>query len=164
MNLTLYELTDAYRVALSELSEVATEEEVALAIAPLEGAIAQKGQNIVAFCLNLQAEAEMVMQVAEKLKARAQSATRKVESLKAYLFANMKAVGISEIKANDGTFRAKIVKKPLAVEITGPLPPEYERVIPEQRVPDKNKIRDELKAGVLLAGARLVQGERLKIE
>ena len=76
----------------------------------------------------------------------------------------MKVLGISEIRANDGTFKAKIVKNPPAVEVLGPLPAEYEKVIPEQRVPDKNKLREDLKAGVIIDGARLVQGERLKIE
>ena len=164
MNLALYELTDAYRLALQELPEDATEEQVSLALAPLKGQIASKGQNIAAFVLNLEAEAEAIDGAAKKLKARAESITRRQEGLRHYLYANMKALGITEIKANDGTFKAKIVKNPPAVEITGAIPAEYEKVIPEQRVPDKNKIKDDLKAGVIIDGARLVQGERLKIE
>ena len=164
MNLTLYALTDAYRLALQELPEDATSEQVGLALAPIEGQIAIKGQNIAAFVLNLEAEAEAIEGAAKKLKARADSINRKADGLRGYLFANMQAMGISEIKANDGTFKAKIVKNPPAVEITGPIPAEYEKVIPEQRVPDKVKIKDELKAGVIIDGARLVQGERLKIE
>ena len=164
MNLTLYELADQYRLALSELPEDATQEQIHAALAPLEGAIALKGQNIVAYCLNLEAESDAVMAASQKLKSRADSAKRRVEGLKSYLFANMKAMGISEIKAKDGTFKAKIVKNPPAVEIDGTIPPEYEKVIPEQRVPDKNKIKDDLKAGVIIDGVRLVQGERLKIE
>jgi len=164
MNLALYQLTDAYRLALQELPEDATEEQVSLALASLEGQIAVKGQNIAAFVLNLEAEAEAIEGAAKKLTARAALLNRKKEGLRHYLFANMKALGISEIKANDGTFRAKIVKNPPAVEITGPIPAAYEKVIPEQRVPDKVKLRDELKAGVIIEGATLVQGERLKIE
>lgn len=164
MNLTLYQLTDAYRLALQELAEDATPEQVHLALAPLEGQIAVKGQNIAAFCLNLEAEAEAIENAARKLKARADSIKRKQEGLRHYLMVNMQALGISEIKANDGTFRAKIVKNPPAVEITGQVPAEYERVIPEKREPDKNKIKDDLKAGVIIEGAHLVQSERLKIE
>ena len=164
MNLTLYSLADQYRTVLASLPEEATEDEVRAALAPLEGHIAHKGQNIVAYCLNLNAEADAIERAAAKLKSRADSIKRRQESLKAYLFHNMKALAITEIKANDGTFRAKIVKNPPAVEITGPIPSEYEKVIPEQRVPDKNKLRDDLKEGVLIEGARLVQGERLKIE
>lgn len=164
MNLALYELADQYRRALSELPEDATEEQVAIALQPIEGAIAAKGQNIVAFVLNLEAEAVAIERAAQKLKFRADSLSRRSDSLTSYLYRNMKALGISEIKANDGTFKAKIVKNPPAVEIFGPIPAEYEKVIPEQRVPDKNKIKDELKAGVIIEGARLVQGERLKIE
>lgn len=146
------------------VDEDATPEQIAESLAPLEGQIAIKGQNIAAFVLNLEAEAEAIERAAAKLKARAASLTRKQEGLRHYLMANMQAMGISEIRANDGTFRAKIVKNPPAVEVFGELPAEYEKVIPEQRVPDKVKIRDELKAGVIIEGARLVQGERLKIE
>ncbi len=165
MNLTLFNLVDAYRIALSGIPDDATDEQVAEALSGLTGAITVKGQNIAAYCLNLEAEAEAVESAAKKLKARAESSRRRVESLRAYLLSGMKATGISEIKALDGTFRAKIVKNPHSVEITGlVVPPEYERVIPEKREPDKGKIKDDLKAGVILDFARLVQGERLKIE
>jgi len=164
MNLTLYELTDSYRAAFLALPEDVTQEQIEQALVLIKDQITVKGQNIAAFVLNLEAEAEAIERVAEKLKGRAAVLRHKKEGLRAYLHANMKLLGISEIKANDGTFKAKIVKNPPAVEITGSLPPEFERIIPEQRVPDKDKIRAELKAGVLLSGARLVQGERLKIE
>lgn len=164
MNLALFQLADQYRIALSELPEDATEEQIAATLAPLEGAIALKGQNIAAYCLNLDAEADAVEAAGKKLVSRAASARRRVESLKSYLFANMKALGITEIKANDSTFKAKIVKNPPSVEITGAVPAEYERVIPERREPDKAKIKDDLKAGVIIEGAKLVQGERLKVE
>lgn len=164
MNLALYQLADQYRVVLSELTEDSSDEQIQLALAALEGQIAVKGQNISAFILNLGAEAEAIDNAADKLKARAAVLKHKQERLRAYLYSNMKNLGISEIKANDGTFKAKIVRNPPSVEIIGSIPPEYEKVIPEQRIPDKKKLGDELKAGVLIAGARLIQGERLKIE
>lgn len=164
MNLTLYALTNEYRAALSELPEDATAEQIAAALAPLEGAIALKGQNVAAFCLNMEAEADAISGAAKKLKARADAAQKKADNLRRYLYENMRALGITEIKANDGTFKAKIVKNPPAVEISGPVPAEYERVIPEQREPDKAKIKDDLKAGVIIENCKLVQGERLKIE
>lgn len=164
MNLALYELADAYRAALDALPEDATHEQVELALAPLKDQIALKGQNIAAFCLNLKAEAKAVKDAAERLEARAAVIARKEARLREYLHANMAALGITEIRANDGTFRAKIVKNPPAVEILGAIPPEYERVIPEKREPDKAKLREDLKHGVIIDGARLVQGERLVIE
>src|SRR3990167_5244938 len=150
MNLTLFQLADQYRVVLSELSEDATEEQMNQALAQLEGQITVKGQNISAFCLNLRAEADAIKQAAYKLMERANTIERKEENLRSYLYVNMKSLGIFEIKANDGTFKAKIVKNPPAVEITGPIPSEYERVIPERREPDKARIKEELKAGVII--------------
>ncbi len=164
MNLSLYQLTDQYRLALSEIPEDATEGQVWQIVAELEGAITVKAQNVAAYCLNLEAEAEAIDAAASKLKARAATARRRTEGLRSYLLTNMQAVGISEIKATDGTFKAKIVKNPPAVEILGVIPAEYERVIPERREPDKAKIKDDLKAGVIIEGAKLVQGVRLKIE
>jgi hypothetical protein len=164
MNLSLYALTDQYRAALSELPDDADAEQVHQSLAALEGAITVKGQNIAAFVLNLEAEAEAIAAAAKKLKARADSTQRKADSLRGYLYTNMKVLDITEIRANDGTFKAKIVKNPPAVEITGPVPAEYERVIPEKREPDRAKLKEDLKEGVIIEGAHLVQGERLKIE
>jgi hypothetical protein len=164
MNLTLYQLADQYLAAISAIPDDATDEQVHLALAGLQGEITVKCQNVAAYCLNIEAEADAVDGAAKKLKARADTARRRAEGLRAYLFQNMKAVGVSEIKATDGTFKAKIVKNPPAVEILGPVPAEYERVIPERREPDKAKLKDDLKAGVIIDGARLVQGERLKLD
>ena len=164
MNLALFQLADAYLVVLSQIPDDADDEQVSQAINVLAGAITHKGQNITAFCLNLIAEADAIEGAAKKLLARAATIQRKQERLREYLFVNMKATGITEIKANDGTFRAKIVKNPPSVHIAGPVPSEYERVIPEKREPDKVKIKDELKAGVIIENCLLVQNERLKLE
>ena len=164
MNLSLYQLTDQYRLALSAIPDNASEEEVHRILDKFDAPITVKVQNTTAYCLNLAAEADAIERVVSKLQGRAAKLKRKEEWYRKYLYVNMKALSITEIKANDGTFKAKIVKNPPKLNITGPVPAEYERVIPEQREPDKVKIKDDLKLGVIIENCALVQGDRLKLE
>src|SRR3990167_4670918 len=120
MNLTLYQLADQYLSAISAIPEDATDEQVHQALEVLQGEITVKCQNVAAYTLNLEAEADAIEGASKKLKARADADKRRAERLREYLFQNMKAVGVTEIKANDGTFKAKIVKNPPSVEILGP--------------------------------------------
>lgn len=74
------------------------------------------------------------------------------------------AVNSSE-KAEAGTFRLAFQKNPPSVFIARPedVPPEYWRIIPETREPDKRKMLDDLKAGREIPGALLAQGTSLRI-
>lgn len=167
MNLKLYELADQYQRALAELPEVGLDEQtIADTLEGLEGAVTVKAQNVAAYCLNLDAEADAVEAAGKKLIERARAIRARHEGLRAYLYANMKRCGITEIRANDGTFKAAIRQNPEAVDIVAPeaIPESMQRVIPERREPDKAAIKEALKAGIDVPGARLVRGERLEIK
>ena len=100
------------------------------------------------------------------MSERAKALEARSKSLRGYLYANMKRSGISEIKANDGSFTAKIKANPPAVEIAPDviLPSEFTRLIPARTEPDKTKLKDALKEGRAIDGVRLVQGDRLEIK
>lgn len=167
MNLKLYELANDYQRALVELPESGLDEQtIADTLEGLEGALTIKAQNVAAYCLNLEAEAEAVKAVGKRVTERAAALEARAQSLRGYLYANMKRSGISEIKANDGSFTARIKNNPPAVEIAPDviLPIEFTRLIPAKVEPDKTKLKDALKAGREIDGVRLVQGDRLEIK
>ena len=127
-----------------------------------------KAANVCAFILNRDAEIVAIEQHEAKVAARKAVLVGQQEKLRAYLAANMKRTGITEIAANDGTFRAKLyIERDASVEIydekqipaqfmTTPKPPEPK--------PSKAEIGKALKAGQEIAGARIVRKDRLEIK
>lgn len=89
------------------------------------------------------------------------------DGLRAYLKDNMERAGIEKIECP--LFRLTIKKNPPSVELldTSALPAEFWRT-PEPKppvaAPDKTAIKTALAAGVVVPGARLVQGTRLEVK
>jgi len=167
MNLSLYALADEYARALAQLPETGLDDQtIADTLEGLQGAVEVKAQNVAAYCLNVEAEAEAIENAAKRLQERANALTKRTAHLRAYLMYNMKRAGITEIKAIDGTFGAKIRQNPDAVEIVDALsiPDAFYRIIPEKREPDKSAIKAALKGGNDVPGCRLTRGERLELK
>lgn len=167
MSLSLYVLADEYRQAMERLPEMGLDDQtIADTLEGLSGNLIAKGQNVAAYILNVEAEAEACADAAKKLMARAAASRARMQHLREYLYANMERTGIHEIKALDGTFTAKIKKNPPAVEINNPdaLPAIYLRTIPEKTEPDKAAIAKALKAGEKVPGAELIHRTHLEIK
>jgi hypothetical protein len=165
MNLSLYALTEEFKTAMSRLEESGFDDQtVADTLEGLKYPLEVKAQNVAAYALNLEAEADAIAQVETRISERRKSIQAKAVKMREYLKANMDRVGITEIKANDGSFCAKIKKNPPSVVI------ESEIRLPKQFVksevitkPDKTAIKKALQAGENVPGARLEQGTRLDI-
>ena len=167
MNLSLYTLASEYAAALAQLPEAGLDEQtISDTLEGLQGAVEVKAQNVAAYCLNVDAEADAIDTAIAKLSERRDTLKKRTASLRNYLLFNMKRSGITEIKALDGTFSAKIKQNPAAVEIVDAvsIPADYQRVVPEKREPDKTKIKADLKAGKDVPGCRLTHGERLELK
>ncbi len=106
--LKLYEISDQYLSALDALPESGLDAEtIADTMEGLDGQLVIKSQAVCAYVLNLEAEADAVETAAKRMADRAKSLRSRVDSLRGYLHQNMVRTGITEIKANDGTFRAR---------------------------------------------------------
>lgn len=166
MNLKLYEISENYVKALTELSESGLDAAtIADTLEGLEGELIAKGQNVCAYMLNCEAEANAIDEAAKKLAARAKTIRAQGDGLRDYLKFHMEKSGITEIKANDGTFKATIRKNPASVEITDAdhIPDKYITVIPESRSPDKAEIKKAIQAGEVIPGAMLIT-DRTRLE
>ena len=167
MNLRLFQIADQYLSALETLTpEQFDEQTIADTLEGLKGDLTVKAQNVAAYCLNLEAESHAIESVAASLAGKAKAVQNRSESLKSYLKAQMLRTGITEIKANDGSFSVKIRNNPASVEILEPgqIACEYHRIIPEKWEPDKVALKKALQEGKEVAGARLVQTTRLELK
>ena len=126
-----------------------------------------KGQSVVAYMLNVEAEIEARKQHVENQQVQIKAAEGRVRGLKAYLQFNMARTGINEIKANDGTFKARLLReRDTSVDVfdENQLPDVYLRETPARYEPDKKLIAQAINDGHNVPGARVVKRDRLEIK
>lgn len=131
--------------------------------------LADKQMAVVAYIKNSELTEGMLDTAIKELSAKKKAITARNASLKAYLSANMKEHGITSIKANDGTFEAKLyVDRDESVVILDGLdgysfPPELCNA-PKPPEPSKTLIKAAINAGQAVAGAVIVRNDRLTIK
>lgn len=119
------------------------------------GQFETKAQSVIAYHLNQLATINLLDEHIKSMQDKKKVMQKQAEKLKDYLHKNMESVGIKEIKSDDGTFTAKIVKNPPSVDVydESMLPDEYCRL---KREADKTAIKSALQNGVEIQGAKLV--------
>lgn len=166
--LSLYKVADDLGALLESGIDPETGEmsaELGAALAKFEG----KAEAVTAFILNADATADAVRAAAKKLLDRAEAMERRADRLRHYLAFNMKRTGTTSIKAQDGSFEARLhLERDASVVILDErqLPAEFLRT-PEPKpvvpVPDKKRIAQAIKDGAEVPGAKIVRHDRLVI-
>ena len=155
MGITLHELTDiGLKIkALMDASE--TPEDWRESLDAIEGDVRDKLIGCGHVYADLVAEINVYETEAVRLRNKADSLTRRAESLREYAEANAQAMNIEEVK--EGTLHGKWRKLPAIVEIADldKIPGEYLRHIPESYAPDKVLLKGLLAAGRDIPGAHL---------
>jgi len=174
--MTLYEITDEIKTledmienALTDpegnLKDLAEEDKTALLalVDETQGKFADKAERICRYMANVKAQAEACKAEEERLAKRRKASERKTDALKWILETSMIRAGME--KAEAGTFKLAIQKNPPSVFIArlDDVPPEYWRIIPETREPDKRKMLEDLKAGEKIPGVLLAQTSGLRV-
>lgn len=155
---TLLNSEDAFDPETGELSEALIE---ALALTK------DKGASVCAYILNQDAVIAAIEAHEAKVAKRKEAIVKKQMRLREYLAESMKRTGITEIKAADGTFSAKLlIDRDSAVEIFDEkqIPFKYMSTpkTPEPK-PSKSEIAKAIKAGAEVPGARIVKRDRLEL-
>lgn len=165
MGMSLYHMTEQYQRALAELADADLPEEVvADTLEALEGELVQKGQAVAAFALNLGAEVEAIKAVEKRIGDRRKALERHVERMRKYLRTNMEKAGITEIKAIDGSFTAKLAKgRPSVVVDDEALIADDSEFVRWRREINKTAIAEALKAGEQVPGAHLETRPSLRL-
>lgn len=166
MNTSLYEIASEYQSMVNRLMDLNLDEQtIADTIEAESGALETKAINVAMFIRNLESSAEQIKLAEKAMAERRKQLENKADSVKQYLFDNMKRTGITKI---DSPYFALTIKKnpaKLIIDDAGAIPAEL-YVYPETPAPypDNAKIKDMLKAGEVVNGARLQQDERLDIK
>jgi len=163
---TLYEIAAEYRTATDKLADLDLDAQtIADTLEGLSGDLETKAQNVAFFVRNLEATAAAIKQAEADMAARRKAMENRADGLKRYIFESMTVAGIEKIECPH--FRLAIKNNPAAVEIFEPglVPASFMRTPePPPPAPDKTAIKEALKAGQDVPGARLTSGQRLEIK
>jgi len=164
----LYEISTQYLATAQQLAELDIDEQTLSDTLEAEAwPVEEKVRAVSAVILNLQAEADMVKGTADRIAKRAKALQSRADALHDYLLINMQRTGITEIKALDGTFKAKLYPErdvSVVIDDLDKLPADYLREIPARYEPDKALIKKALNDGHDVQGAHLVKNDRLEIK
>jgi len=163
MSLRLYEIADQYQFLLQDLydEETGVVNETALAkLEALNEPFETKCINVTRVFKQIDAEREAIEKERKAMAAREKALQNQVNGLKNYLLSNMDRCMINEIKCPQ--FVIKLQNNPPSVDPYDKslIPDEYKKISIEY---DIQKIKDDLKNGVDIPGARLVQGKSIRI-
>ena len=165
MTMKLYQLADEYQQALEVLDDPELPEEaVRDTLEALQGGLVQKGQAVAAFALNLAAEIEALKAHEKRVAGKRKTLEAREEWLRGYLKSNMERCSITEIKAVDGTFTAKLGRgRPSVVIDDEKLIPDDSEFVRWTRSVDKTAIAAAIKAGQEVPGAHVETRPTLRI-
>lgn len=165
-NLALYQIADQFLIKLNELenSEL-TDEEYQLALDQLQGEVMDKSHAVAMYIKNLQALSDARKNAEKEMYESRKKLDGAIERLKAYQVQAMLRTGIK--KMDFAEFSISVRTNPPSVEILNmdAIPDEYFD-IPPMPAPllNKSRLKDDMKEGVIIEGARLTQSTRLEIK
>ena len=164
--LTLYTIADQYLQDIQKLQNMDLDEQTfADTLESLSGDLEVKATNVAMFVRNLEASAESIKAAEKQMAERRKAIEAKAERIRNYLKDNMARTGITKIDCP--YFALSLRNSPPAVEVINAdeIPAQYFD-IPEPPAPvlNKNRLKDDLKNGVIVEGARLTQGSYLQIK
>ena len=158
----LYELTQNYLnlLDLLENPEVPAEM-VQAALEEVEGNFEDKVENIIKLIKSVEGDIKAYKEEEMRLSTRRRTLENKVANLKVYLESSLKAIGKKEIKGKLFTLKIQKNAPSVVIDDLNTIPKEYlkESLI----LVDKTKLKEDLKNGLEIPGARLETKESLRI-
>ncbi len=158
----LYEIAKDYKDALEELTDI-EDEAVVDTLEGLKGTLETKSENIIKYTQNLNSTIHAMKEAEKSMAERRKKLEKKVLGIKQYVKNVMEENQINKIETVN--FDLSIRKNPPKAVI------EDQEMIPkdfvETHITEKiniNKVKEELKKGASVQGARLVQETRLDIK
>lgn len=167
-SLSLYTLSSQVEQLLSSPDAIDPETgELSEALVDALAMTKDKGVSVCAYILNQDAVVAAIEAHEAQVAAKKAAIVSKQIKLREYLATSMKRAGITEIKANDGTFSAKLhIERDAAVEIfdEAQIPAEFMKTPPTPKAkPSKTDISKAIKAGREVPGAKIVKRDRLEL-
>lgn len=161
----LYELAAAYKQLEILIDEDVTNDTLHESLDAIEGVLVDKGKDVAAFIRNLEVEAEAIKYAEYQMSARRKSLENRIKGIRNYLLTNMLQAGIEKIECP--LFKVSVCNNPPSVIVDDEklIPSEYMRQPePPPPSPDKKKILEDIKQGVIVDGCHIEQGKTLLIK
>lgn len=165
-NLSLYVIASEYRQMVERLME--TQDDAAAIADTIEAEaypLEVKAQNVAYAIRNLEASAQAIKEAEQQMAERRKRMEKRAEQIREYLKGCMELAGVSKIECPH--FQVSIAKNPASVEVfeQSLIPLDYLKFPePPPPAPDKTLIKQAIKDGFEVPGAKLVQGTRLNIK
>lgn len=165
-NLSLYIIAHEYRAMVERLLE--TQDDAAAIADTIEAEaypLEVKAQNVAYAIRNLEASAAAIKEAEAQMAERRKRIEKRAEAIRDYLKNCMEHAGIQKIECPH--FQLSIAKNPASVEIyeAALIPADYmKEAPPPPPSPDKTLIKQAIKDGFDVPGARLTHGTRLNIK
>lgn len=135
----------------------------------LEMAADEKIDNVASVIKNIRAESDAIKSEVSTLQERMKKKTQEADKLTDYLLTYMNQLGMKKFESSRNLI--KIKKNPPSVKIDDKFiawakenGSQYVTTPEPVTIPDKALIKDELKIGIVIPYAKLVQAERLEIK
>ncbi len=162
----LYAVADQYLQDVAKLQDLDLDPQtVADTLEAMQGDLEVKATNVAMFIRNLESLADQIKQAEAAMAARRKAIETRAESIREYLLTNMVRTGISKIESP--YFRISLRNNPPSVVVDDPdaIPWEYQRQKPAPPPEvDKVAVKEALKSGITVPGARLVVGQSVTIK
>lgn len=164
MTLTLYELTDAYKMLL-EADEDAGAGSFEEALYQIGGEISAKAESIAKVIRSLEAEVEAINAEVKRLQAKRESRETRVLWLKDYLQRNMESAGLERITGTLFTVALQNSPPSCRVEDAAAVPDRYQVVVPATMRVNSQAIVEHWRetGGEQVPGATVAQGRHIRI-
>ena len=162
--ISLYKISDEYEFLLKNLYDADTgeiQEGFLARLNEIEGEMQNKCINLVRFMKGIEAEYKAVETERKAMQERERKLKKHAEWLETYLKENMEKSEIKEISCPQ--FVIKLRKNPQSVEVYSELAidPKYHKITTTFNI---QQIKDDLKDGIKVHGARLVQTNSVSIK
>lgn len=161
----LFQLAAEHRALSDKLHDLELDDQTILDTLESESTdLIEKGKNVAAVFRNLESDAKQIKEEEQRLAERRKAYEKRAESLKNYLKTNMEVAGIQKIECP--WFVISIAQNPEAVTVDDEslIPRDYFKEIPVSYVLDKSLLKQAIKDGYTVPGARLIRGTNLRIK
>jgi hypothetical protein len=164
--MNLYQIASEYKATLNHLynDETGEIDESALTLFnQLSDDMQSKGIALSSYIQNLEADRQAIEDAKKSMAEREMRLSKRITYLREYLKSNMENCNITTIDCP--YFSLKIKKNPVSVEEVDieKIPDQY-KVVKQVISLDKAKIKQDLLAGIVIDGARLLYKTRLEIK
>jgi phage host-nuclease inhibitor protein Gam len=166
-SMNLYEIDSKYQEVLAQIEQYAEEHdgeitnEQAALLEAVSGERSAKIENCLKYFKNETAKAEMIDNEIEALKKRQKAHISHAKWMKDNLSAVVGAGTKLEYACGKISWRSSSSVEIIDSKV---IPEPYLRIIPEQREPDKNLIKQTLKSGAGIPGVKLVESQNIQIK